>query len=565
VELLPNQLANVIRQAIQSAQAAGDLPAFEVPETIPVTRSAKPDMGDYSSPVAMQLAKIAKQKPQEFAQAILRHIQKPDFAEVIEVAGPGFLNIRLSDGWVLGQVDAMIAAGENVFALEIGRGQRAQVECVSANPTGPITVGRTRGGVIGSTMANVLAALGYTVEMEYYFNNAGRQMRMLGISLQARYREALGLPFEIPEDGYQGDYLVAVARDLVEKYGAGLENESSDRFKAEAETAIFEWIKDSLGRINIRFDGFFNENSLYEDGSVWRTLEELEKRGYIYRAVYRDGADEEERAKLPPDAQPATWFRSTMFGDEEDRVVVKASGEPTYVLPDIAYHINKLQRGFSYLINVLGADHVVEAPVVGYGLKALGYDPDPIHVLIHQFVLIQGRRGSTRRGEIVRVEELLDDVGPDVVRYFILARSPNSHLEFDLELARQQSNENPVYYIQNAHVRCAGIFRQAAERGFTDDGANLALLGAPEQAFIRKMLELPEILMQCYQDLAPHKVAFYALELARMFHPMYDEVRVLHSEVPEDVAKARLHMYRAAQIVFKRLLTLMGMSAPDVM
>lgn len=570
VELLPNQLAQLIRGAITAAQADETLPPFDIPETIPVQRSSKPELGEYASPVAMQLARLARRKPLDIAQAIADHVDTSQgFVDAFEVAPPGFLNIRLSEAWLRRQLDAIIAAGDDVFALDIGQGQRAQVECVSANPTGPITVGRTRGGVIGSTMANVLHALGYEVELEYYFNNAGRQMQLLGQSLQARYLDALGLPSDLPADGYQGDYLVTVAQELVAAHGDSLKDESWERFKDEAERAIFAWIERSLAQINITFDVFFNENSVYEDGSVWQVLEALEQRDYVYRALAREGASDEERAKLPADAEEATWFRSTRLGDDEDRVLVKSSGDPTYVLPDIAYHINKLERGFHYLINVLGTDHIIEAQTVARGLEALGYDPEPIHVLLHQFVtLVEGgkqRRMSTRRGEYVTLDELVADVGADVVRYFILARSPNSHLEFDLDLARQQANENPVYYIQNAYVRCAGIFRQVQDAGLTDDGADLALLGAREMDFIRKMLEMPEIMVQTYQELAPHKIAFFALDLARAFHPMYDEVRVLHTEVPEDVARARLRLYRAAAIVFRRLLTLMGMSAPERM
>ena len=569
MNLIPPHLATLLRDAIQRAQAAGDLPAFDPPESIPVQRSAKPELGDFASPVAMQLAKVAHRKPLDIAQAIARHAVAPGFIDRIEAAPPGFINIRLSDAWVLDQIEAIIAAGDAVFALDIGRGKRAQVECVSANPTGPLTVGHTRNGIIGSTMANLLSALGYEVQLEYYFNNAGRQMRVLGHSLQARYLQELGRDVPLPEDGYQGGYLVDVARQLVADHGDALQDEPWERFKVEAEKAMFAWIERSLERINIRFDTFFNENSLYEDGSVWRALDRLEERGHIYRSITREGASEEERAKLPADAKEAIWFRSTALGDEEDRVLVKSSGEPTYALPDIAYHINKLERGFDYLINVLGTDHIIEAQTVARGLQALGYDPEPVHVVLYQFVtLIEGgeqRKMSTRRGEYVTLDELVDDVGADVVRYFILARNPNSHLEFDLDLARQHANENPVYYIQNAHVRCAGIFRQAAERGLTDDGADLSLLGERERAFVRKMLETPEALLQAYEELAPHKLAFFALELARLFHPMYDEVRVLHGDVPEDLARARLRMYRAAQIVFRRLLTLMGMSAPEVM
>lgn len=569
MELLPTQLAHRIRAAIQAAQANGALPEFDLPETITVQRSAKPELGDYASPVALQLAKAARRKPLDVAQAIAAHLPAGDAIGAVEVAPPGFINFRLAGDWVLAQVDAIIAAGDEVFAQEIGRGKKAQVECVSANPTGPITVGRTRGGVIGSTMANLLQALGYTTEMEYYFNNAGRQMQLLGLSLQARYREALGLPSEFPAEGYQGDYLATIAQDLIEQHGDALRDEPWQRFKDEAEKAIFKWIEASLAKVNIHFDVFFNENSLYEDGSVWDVLKRLEGQGYVYRAVTREGASDEERAKAPPDAQEAVWFRSTELGDDEDRVLVKSSGEPTYALPDIAYHINKLNRGFNFLINVLGADHIIEAQTVARGLQAVGYDPGPVHVLLHQFVtLVEGgetRRMSTRRGEYVTLDELVADVGADVVRYFILARSPTSHLEFDLDLARKHANDNPVYYIQNAHVRCAGIFRQADEAGLTDDGADLSLLGPRERQFIGKLLEMPEVMMQAYEELAPHKLAFYALELARLFHPLYDEIRVLHSEVPKDVARARLRLYRAAQIVFRRTLTLMGMSAPEVM
>ena len=569
MELLPTHIARRIRAAIQAAQAAGALPDFELPESILVQRSAKPELGDYASPVALQLAKLARRQPLDVAQAIAAHLPPGDAIGAVEAAAPGFLNFRLADGWLLAQVEAIIAAGDEVFAQQIGRGQRAQVECVSANPTGPITVGRTRGGVIGSTMANLLRALGYDVEMEYYFNNAGRQMQLLGQSLQARYREALGLPADFPVEGYQGDYLAGIAQDLVAAHGDALADEPWQRFKDEAETAIFKWIEASLAKVNIHFDVFFNENSLYDDGSVWQVLDKLQERGFVYRAVTRDGASEDERAKAPAGAQDAVWFRSTQLGDEEDRVLVKSSGEPTYALPDIAYHINKLERGFTYLINVLGADHIVEAQTVARGLLAAGYDPAPVHVLLHQFVtLVEGgeaRRMSTRRGEYVTLDELVADVGADVVRYFILARSPTSHLEFDLDLARKHANENPVYYIQNAHVRCAGIFRQAAEAGLTDEGADLSLLGPRERQFAGKLLEMPEVMVQAYEELAPHKLAFYALELARQFHPLYEEIRVLHSEVPADVARARLRLYRAAQIVFRRALTLMGMSAPDVM
>lgn len=571
MNLLPSQLATMIRSAIQAAQAADDLPAFDLPETIPVQRSNKPELGEYASPAALQMAKLARRKPLDIANAIAAHITPTETVAGVTVAPPGFLNFRLNPSWVEGQINTIIAAGQDVFALDLGAGKRAQVECVSANPTGPLTVGHTRNGVIGSTMANILRAVGYDVELEYYFNNAGRQMRVLGQSLQARYLQAIGQDVPLPEDGYQGDYLVKVAQNLADEHGDALKDQPWERFKGEAEKAMFAWIEESLKRINITFDVHFNENSLYEDNSVWTTLDALKAKGQVYEAVVREGAGEEERAKLPADAKPAFWFRTTSHGDEEDRVIVKSTGEPTYVLPDIAYHINKLDRGFDLLVNVLGADHIIEAQSVRRGLEALGYDPSGLHVILYQFVtLFEGgemKKMSTRRGEFVTQDELVEDVGADVVRYFILARSPNSHLEFDLVEARDQSNENPVYYIQNAHVRCAGIFRQVEEQrpDLLEGEADLALLGDRARSFIRKMMELPEVLVQAHDEFEPHKLAFYALELAREFHPMYDELRVLHSEVPEDLARARLRLYAAAQVVFKRVLTLMGMSTPEVM
>lgn len=571
MNLLPEYLAGLIRDAIQAAQAAGDLPAFDIPDATPVQRSSKPELGEYASPAALQLAKLARAKPLDIANTIAGYVAPTAIVAQVSVAPPGFLNIQLNPDWLLDQVNAITAAGDDVFALALGAGKRAQVECVSANPTGPLTVGHTRNGVIGSAMANILRAVGYDVELEYYFNNAGRQMRVLGQSLQARYLQAIGQDVPLPDDGYQGEYLVEVGRKLAETHGDALKDEPWERFKTEAEKAMFAWIEQSLKRINITFDVHFNENSLYEDGSVWAALDALNAKGHVYEAVVREGASDDERAKLPTDATAATWFRSTAFGDEEDRVLVKSSGEPTYVLPDIAYHINKLERGFDLLVNVLGADHIIEAQTVRRGLEALGYDAAKVHVILYQFVtLFEGgemKKMSTRRGEFVTQDDLVADVGADVVRYFILARNPNSHLEFDLVEARDQSSDNPVYYIQNAHVRCAGIFRQVVEQrpDLLDGEADLTLLGARARAFIRKMLELPEVLVQAYEEFEPHKLAFYALELAREFHPMYDELRVLHSDVPDDLARARLRLYGAAQVVFKRLLVLMGMSAPEVM
>ncbi len=572
---IARDLAQRVEQAVRNAQAAGDLPPCELPEII-VTRPRNPDHGDYATPAAMQLARPARMKPEAIAAILVQHFPPAEYIGAVEQAG-GFINFRLAEAWLQQLVEEIVAAGDRYAQMDDFAGKRAQVECVSANPTGPITVGRVRGGVMGDTLARLLRAMGYSVEMEYYFNNAGRQMRVLGESLKARYRERLGLPYEFPPDGYQGDYLYAIADALIAERGDALKDAGWEPFKEYAEARIFEMIKASLKRINIEFDSFFNENWLYEDGSVWRVLEQLRAKGLVYEAPTPEkDEDLEER----PDSEeleataggPAIWVRMRQLrGAKKDCVLVKSNGEPTYRLPDTAYHINKLERGFDLLINVLGADHIEEAQDVKAMVAALGYDASKIHVPLHQFVTLteggQTVRMSTRRGEFVTLDELVDDVGPDAVRYFMLARAPESHMDFDLELARKQSNENPVYYIQNAHVRCASIARVAAERGLSHEGGDVRLLTDPrELALIRKLAELPEIIETCVKELAPHKIAFWAHEeLARTFHPIYEEIRALHGEVPEELARARLKLYAAARIVFKRTLELMGMTAPETM
>lgn len=555
-QLIPDDLSLLLEQAIEAAQKAGDLPGDLPMEAFKVER-AKPEFGDYASPVALQLAKPAKMPPLKIAEAIAAHVPASEMVADVTVSPPGFVNFTLSPGWLAGQVDRILSDGATFADLDFAAGKRAQVECVSANPTGPITVGRTRGGVIGSTLVNLLRAVGYDVELEYYFNNAGRQMQLLGESLRARYLEQLGRPFEFPEDGYVGEGLRKVAAQLVEEQGDALVDvEDVTVFKDYAEAYMFEWIRRSLQRINIVHDTFFNEDSVYQNGAVWDVLARLEEGGFTY------------------EAEGAKWLKSMeLRGRDKDRVLVKSTGEPTYTLPDIAYHIDKLDRGFDLAVNILGADHIEEYPDVAAGLEALGYEADRIHVIIHQFVTLkeggETKRMSTRKGEYVTLDELADDVGPDVVRYFILARSPDAHMDFDLDLARQHSNENPVYYIQNAHVRCAGIARQAAEKGVSMDDGDVSLLtGERELALIRKMLELPEVIQTCVERLEPHHLAFYALDFARLFHPTYDEVRALPSEVtdvPPDLSQARLKLYAAVKIAFARCLHLMGMSAPDTM
>jgi arginyl-tRNA synthetase len=567
--VLASAHAQLLERAIRAAQEASDLPAFEIP-TIEIKPPKRPEQGDYAASIALQLAKPAGMKPLDVANIIVKHLPPADFVSAVEVAPPGFINFRLSDDWLRQQVEAMIAAGDNLFQLEIGKGKRAQVEFVSANPTGPLHIGRSRGAIVGDSIARILEAASYTVEREYYFNNAGMQMQNLGSSLRIRYLQQLGQPVEIPEGGnfYQGEYLIDFARQLVAEHGDSWVERDWQPFKEYAEQKMFETIRATLKRIDIEHDVFFNENSLFDSGAIWDVLDELDQRGHVYRAKEWKGASDEEKARAEK-REPATWFRCSQFGIEKDHVLVKSDGTPTYTLPDIAYHKNKLERGFDLAVNILGADHFVQHQVVKAGIQALGMDAAKIRVIIMQFVRLirQGKevKMSTRRGDYETLDDLIDETSPDAVRYLLLARSPDSRLDFDLDLAVAQNNENPVYYIQNAHVRCAGIFRQTAEAGITDDGADLSLLGGDELRFLRKAQELGDIIEYSALNLEPHKIAFYAHELAGVFHPIYDNVRVLSDDVPPELAKARLRFYRTAQGVFRRVLTLMGMSAPEYM
>ncbi|MCY4019520.1 MAG: arginine--tRNA ligase [Chloroflexi bacterium] len=571
---LNKELEQLIETALAGAIARGDLPEFEIP-SVPVSPPKRAGQGDLSYP-GMSLAKLARKNPLEIANLVAATLPRADFIDKIEVAPPGFINCFLSESYLKQQVDRIIEEGEDFFQLDIGAGQKAQVEFVSANPSGPITIGHTRNAVVGDAMARLLEAAGYEVQREYYYNNAGNQMIVLGKSLLLRYLQQLGEDLDFPEDYYQGAYLVEIAAELAAEHGDALKESGWERFKDIAEARMFQWINRSLAAIDIGHDRFYNETSLFESERIWAVLEELRDNGHIYQSAHWEGAGAEEIADVAAKGyQPATWFRSTAFGDEKDRVMVKSDGAPTYTLPDIAYHCDKLERGFDIAVNVLGTDHFSQAQVVKYGIRALNMDPGPIHVIFIQMVRAvrwneelgkyQAVKQSKRAGDFDTLDELVQMTSADAVRYHMLARSPNSQLDFDVDRVVKQSNENPVYYIQNAYVRCAGIFREAKERGFNDDGVDLSLLGEAELKFIRKALELGNVIEQAVTHYEPHKIAFFAGELAAVFHPIYDQVRVLHSEVPSDVAKARLRFYRAAGVVFYRLLRLMGMSAPERM
>ena len=550
-----HELSAVIRRAVAAAQASGALPPFDDPEVL-VERPRDTAHGDYASAIALQLARPARMAPLKIAEAIIAHLAAPDYVSEVNVVPPGFINFRLASDWLQRLPEKILAAGSEFgnFRLHDGR-KSAQVECVSANPTGPITLGRTRGGVIGDTLHRVLEAAGYDVMMEYYYNDAGRQVTLLGESVKVRYLQLLGQAAELSPEHYQGEYIIDLARELVDERGDALVDMPADGFAEYARDRISRQQKDTLARVGIVFDNYFREQSLYETGAVWHTLEVLRQNGYIYE---KDGAQ---------------WFRTTEFGDEKDRVVVKAGGEPTYRLPDIAYHWDKAQRGFDLVVDIFGPDHHATAPQVLMGVRALGYDSSFVHTLLHQIVnLVRDNaqvKMSTRLGQYVTLDELVDEVGADPIRYFMISRAANSPIDFDLGLAVEQTDKNPAYYIQNAHVRCAGIFRKWAEAGLpedADEGADLSLLTHDREiAFLRKALELSDVLEMIATTYEPHRLAFYAYDLAALFHPAYEECRVLHGDVPEPLRLARLRFYRAAKVVFARVLYLMGMSAPEVM
>ena len=574
MKLLNKELETAIETALLLAQESGELPRFEIPR-IPVSAPKRADQGDLSYP-AMGLARLARKKPLEIASLIADKLPALDFASAVQVAPPGFINCFIADAYLRRKVDAIIDEGDSLFQLDIGCGRKAQVEFVSANPSGPITIGHTRGAVVGDAMARLLEAAGYDVQREYYYNNAGVQMIKLGKSLMLRYRQQLGGAVDLPAGYYQGEYLIDVAADLVAEHGDSLRGEGWEFFRNVAESRMFDWIKRSLASIDIKHDRFYNETELFESRQIWRVLDKMRENGHIYEGAYWEGADDDEIADVSAKFyEPATWFRSTTFGDEKDRVMVKSDGAPTYTLPDIAYHCDKLERGFDIAVNVLGTDHFSQAQVVKHGIEALGMDPAPIHVIFNQMVRavrrneesgeLEAVKQSKRAGDFDTLDDLVEMTSADAVRYHMLARSPNSQLDFDVDQVVKQSNENPVYYIQNAYVRCAGIFREADERGFSDAGVDLNLLGDDELRFMRKALELGNVIEQAVVNYEPHKIAFFAHELASVFHPIYDKVRVLHSEVHPETAKARLRFYRAAAVVFYRLLRLMGMSAPERM
>lgn len=553
--MIRQDLAQLVRVAVERAQAEGDLQPVALPE-VRIERPKSLELGDYSTPIAMELRRTIGGNPLAIAQAIVRHLPPLEAINPPIIAGPGFINFSLRDSWLAEQVEKVLSAAEDFGRQSFGQGQPLQVEFVSANPTGPVHVGNGRGAAVGSTLANVLEAVGYQVEREYYVNDAGSQTDVFTRTLYARYQQLFGRTVDIPEDGYPGDYVKDLAQSLKATYGDSfLQPEAAPPPVELARLGVvgmIDSIRGDLEALRIHYDNWFYESSLY-GGS--RRFDEimalLAERGYI---AEKDGA---------------TWITSSELGEDKDNVLVRRDGSPTYFASDIAYHYDKfVKRAFQRVVDIWGADHQGHVSRLKTAVAALGVDPTRLSILLYQLVTL--RRGqeivrlSKRGGNIITLREVVDEVGADACRFFFLSRSSDSQMDFDLELAKRQSNENPVYYVQYAHARIASILRTAGERGAGVQNGDVQLLRHPaELGLIRKMLMLPELLEAIARTLEPHHLPYYAMELATAFHSFYTECRVIGEDA--GLTAARLKLTAAAQIVLARALHLMSVNAPERM
>ncbi|MBN2280027.1 MAG: arginine--tRNA ligase [Candidatus Marinimicrobia bacterium] len=525
-----------------------------VPEHILVERSRTSEHGHFATNLAMVLTKVLRKNPMIIAEEIVNAIEpEEDFIQKVEVKKPGFINFFLTENTLQNVVLNVLERNENFGKSELGKGKKVQVEFVSANPTGPLTVGHGRQAVLGDCIARILEWNGYEVEREYYYNDAGRQMRILGLSTYHRYKQILGSQDPMPEDYYQGEYIRDIAQKIAEEQGDKYINDpDNDIFKNSAEKAVFEDIEATLRNLDIHFDRYYNERTLYEDGRIEKVLEDFKKIDAIYE---KDGA---------------IWFKGTEFGVDTDRVLWKSViNEATYRLPDIAYHRTKFERGYDKIIDVFGADHHATYPDVLAGLKALNYETNRINVIIHQFVTLtrggEKVKMSTRKANFVTLDELADIVGKDVVRYFFIMRNANSHLDFDLELAVTEGDENPVFYLQYATARISSIFRKADKLGIDYQKAiDLSVLVTVEELNLMYTLaEFGEVVETCEKSLEPQQIANYLQKLATAFHKFYSECVVISSD--EKITHARLLLAKATRIVLVNGLQMLGVSAPEKM
>ncbi len=546
---LLNIQMTILPQLIQSL--ADSLSALGLPKRdIKLTPPNNPDFGDFATNVALTLTKEAGIPPIQIANNIKDHLGVSlTLIEEITVTTPGFINFKIAPTYYY-QILSEILTNKQFGRGISGNGKKANVEFVSANPTGPLTVGHGRNAVLGDTVSNILEWHGYDVTREYYFNDAGRQMRILGKSVETRYFQILGHDIVFPENGYQGNYIKDIAQTILDKKGKSL-SASDPVFKDQAEKTIFADIKKSLNNLGIHFDQFTNEKTFYENGDIDRFLEELKAKDLIY------------------EKEGATWFRATALGKDQDRVYIKSSSEPTYRVPDTAYHRNKIARGFDLIIDIFGSDHTDTYPDVLLALNALGENTDNIRVLIYQFVtLLRGGekvKMSTRKANFVTMDDLVDEVGADVVRYFFIMRGMNTHLNFDLDVAADQSEKNPVYYLQYAHARICNIIKHGETMGIsTNSNYNPTLLDNPAEIRLLKNLDkFPSMVENVLQTLEPQTIATYLHDTAIFFHKFYAECRVITDDA--ELTNARIALVSATRIILANGLGLLGISSPEKM
>ena len=514
-----------------------------------ISPSSNKEFGDFSSNIALSISKELSQNPLETAQKLKESMGDSSLEiDEITVSKPGFINFKISNKYYYDVLD-QILKNSDFGKSGHGKGKTANVEFVSANPTGPLTVGHGRNAVLGDAVSNILEWNGFSVTREYYFNDAGRQMRVLSESVEARYFETLNKPSEFPEDGYQGSYINDIAKEMISEFGENLSSGDA-LFKQVPEKKIFQQIKNTLKKLGISFDQFSNEKTFYDNGDINRLLDELESNDLIYK---KDGA---------------TWFKSSALGKEQDRVFIKGSGEPTYRVPDTAYHRNKIERKFDLIIDVFGADHMDTYPDVLIALQALGYKTDHIKVLLYQFVtLLRGGekiKMSTRKANFITLDELIDEVGVDVVRYFFIMRGVNTHLNFDLDLAADQSEKNPVYYLQYAHARISNIIQRSGKANIEPLSYNSELLiHGQEIALLKKLEQFPGVVRASLSSLEPQTIANYLQDTAGNFHKYYAECRIIGND--ENLTKARIALALATKKVLANGLGILGISAPEKM
>ena len=550
---IKQQIEQALIRAVEAAAAEGVLPEGAALPPVLLEEPPEKELGDFATNFAMQSARVFRQSPQKIAAAI-RDRLAGDWLDHAEVAGPGFLNLYLKKTVLSDTLRVVLAAGEEFGTLPPNGAPRIQVEYVSANPTGPLHVGHGRGAAVGSALVKLLRTAGYTVDSEYYVNDAGNQMNLLAVSVNARYLELLGKSVEFPENGYHGADIVETAQRIIDrdgdKYLSLPEEERLKLFQDVAYREKLAALEEDLADFGVTFDRWYSERTLHPD-AVRRVVDVLLERGTAYE---KDGA---------------IWLRSTDYGDDKDRVIFRDNGVPTYLAADIAYHDDKYRRGYGRLINIWGADHHGYVARVKASMAALGHDPEELTVLLLQMVSLY-RDGalvklSKRTGETVTLRELMEEVGVDAARYFFLMRSLDSQLDFDLDLATKKSNENPVYYIQYAHARISSIFRQADEAGIAvRDGAELELLtDETEIALIKKIAAYPEEIARAAAEFAPQRIARYSHELAGAFHSFYNKCRIVGQE--PSLASARLALVLAAGRVIRHSLSVLGVSAPEKM